>query len=261
MVQEMLDAGYVIAATDYEGVGTPGLHPFLVGESEGRSVLDAARAAGNVKTIAASRKLLIFGHSQGGHAALFAGELAASYAPELNLLGIVAGAPAPDVEHTLPFLKIGTMGNGFLVSVVEGFHAAYPQFDPAEVLTSAALAQASSVDEQCLMENNAALSSLPNVLAHDPLEIPELAAIVRENSFGNRSAGAPLLVVQGTADQFVPQFVNDAFVKKACAAGDTVDYLVVPGADHGEELPAVSDDIAAWFADRVSGAAAPNTCT
>ena len=48
MVQTLLDAGYVVAATDYEGLGTPGLHPFLVGESEGRSVLDAARAAHRV---------------------------------------------------------------------------------------------------------------------------------------------------------------------------------------------------------------------
>ena len=53
MLQTFLDAGYVVAATDYEGLGTPGLHPLLVGESEGRGVLDAARAARGVKPAAA----------------------------------------------------------------------------------------------------------------------------------------------------------------------------------------------------------------
>ena len=261
MVQTFLDAGYVVAATDYEGLGTPGLHPFLVGESEGRSVLDAARAAHDLRAASAAKKVLVFGHSQGGHAALFAGELAASYAPDLKLLGITAGAPAPDVEHTLPFVASASFANGFIVSVVEGFHAAYPAFDPAQVLTPDALAQASIVDQKCLQDVATAYSSSPPVLAHNPLDIPALQAIVHANSYGNRPAGAPLLVVQGTADQFVPQVTTDAFVKQACAAGDTVDYRLVAGATHGNEIPAVANDIAAWFADRVSGAAAASTCS
>ncbi len=149
-VQTFLDAGYVVAATDYEGIGTPGLHPFLVGESEGRSVLDAARAAHDLKGAAAASKVLVLGHSQGGHAALFAGEIAASYAPELRVLGVAAEAPGPDIEHTLPLVATASFANGFVVSVVEALHAAYPQFDPAAVLTPDALAQASIVDRKCL---------------------------------------------------------------------------------------------------------------
>ena len=91
-------AGYVVAATDYEGLGTPGVHPYLVGESEGRGVLDAARAAKALAATDAGDQVLVFGHSQGGQAALFAGELAASYAPELTVLGVAAAAPAADVE-------------------------------------------------------------------------------------------------------------------------------------------------------------------
>ena len=203
-VQTFLDAGYVVAATDYEGLGTPGLHPFLVGESEGRGVLDAARAARGLKAANASNTALVFGHSQGGHAALFAGELAASYAPGLRVLGVVAAAPAPDVEHTLPLVASATFANGFVVSVVEGFHAAYPQFDPAAVLTPDALAQATIVDQKCLGDVATTFSSMPPVLAHRPLDIPALQAIVQANSYGNRPTGAPLLVVQGTADQRRP---------------------------------------------------------
>ena len=124
----------MVAATDYEGLGTPGLHPFLVGESEGRSVLDAARAARGLKA-GATGKVLAFGFSEGGTPALFAGELAASYAPELRMLGVAAVAPAAPVDQSLSFLGKISAANGFVVSVVEGFHAAYPQFDPAAVLT------------------------------------------------------------------------------------------------------------------------------
>jgi hypothetical protein len=260
MLQTFLDAGYVVAATDYEGLGTPGLHPMLVGESEGRGVLDAARAARGVKAAAAGSQALVFGLSQGGHSALFAGELAASYAPELHVLGTAAVAPAGSVEQTMPFLRNFNGANGSVVAIVEAFHAAYPQFDPAAVLTPEALTQAPLVDQKCdFIETYPSSPDL--VVAHNPLDIPAMAAILHTNAAGNRPAGAPLLVVQGTADQLVPQFLTDAFVSKACAAGDTVDYRLYPGATHGDpELTASSNDIAAWFADRVSGAPATSTC-
>jgi hypothetical protein len=260
MLQTFLDADYVVAATDYEGLGTPGVHPSLVGESEGRGVLDAARAARYVKDAGAGSKALVFGLSQGGHSALFAGELAASYAPELRVLGVAAVAPATAVEQALrQFGSVGAL-NELFVTIVAGYHAAYPQFDPAALLTPEALAQLPVVDQQCDISGTYSASSAP-VLAHNPLDTPALAAIVHTNSPGNRAAGAPLLVVQGTGDQLVPQSLTDAFVSKACAAGDTVDYRLYPGANHGDpELTASSTDIAAWFADRVDGTPATSTC-
>src|SRR4051812_43103731 len=141
-VKQFVDAGYVVAATDYEGLGTPGVHPYLVGESEGRSVLDAARAARALSGSGAGDRVLVAGHSQGGEAALFAGELAQTYAPELDVLGVAAAAPAADVEKILPLAGSINGGAGYLVMGVEGFHAAYPDADPASVLTPDALARA-----------------------------------------------------------------------------------------------------------------------
>ncbi len=82
-LEEMLRRGYVVAATDYEGLGTRGMHPYLVGPSEARSVLDSVRAARDLSDAYASNRFAVWGHSQGGHAAFFTGEMAASYAPEL----------------------------------------------------------------------------------------------------------------------------------------------------------------------------------
>ena len=90
----MLDRGFVIAATDYAGLGGQGMHPYLIGLSEARAVLDSVRAARQLPDAAAGDRFAVWGHSQGGHAALFTGEQAASYAPELKLVGVAAAAPA-----------------------------------------------------------------------------------------------------------------------------------------------------------------------
>jgi alpha-beta hydrolase superfamily lysophospholipase len=262
-VKQLVDAGYVVAATDYEGLGTPGVHPYLVGESEGRSVLDAARAARALKGAGAGDRVLVTGHSQGGQGALFAGELAKSYAPELDLLGVAAAAPAADVEHILPLAANINGGGGYVAMGIQGFHAAYPDTDPASVLAPDAQAKSDAATTQCSDEVMAAFQGVsgPAVLAHDPLSIPALQQLLHENSAGNRPAGAPVLIVQGTADTTVPRVLTDAFTTKACAAGDTVDYRTYDGATHGSVIQAAQDDVVQWLKDRVAGKPAPTTCS
>jgi len=262
-VKQLVDAGYVVAATDYEGLGTPGVHPYLVGESEGRSVLDAARAARSLSSAGASDRVLVAGHSQGGQAALFAGELASSYAPELDVLGVAAAAPAADVEHILPLAANVNGAAGYLAMGVEGFHAAYPDADPAAVLSPDAEAKAEAAATQCGSEVLDAFQGISGaaVLAHDPLSIPSIETLLHQNSAGNRPAGAPLLVVQGSADTTIPKVLTDSFTAKACAAGDTVDYRVYEGATHGTVIVAAQDDLIGWLKDRVAGKPAPTTCS
>jgi hypothetical protein len=93
-LRDMLDRGYVVVATDYPGLGTDGIHPYLIGESAGRAVLDSVRATQNFSKSGASNRFAVWGHSEGGHAALFTGQIAARYAPELKLVGVAAAAPA-----------------------------------------------------------------------------------------------------------------------------------------------------------------------
>jgi acetyl esterase/lipase len=87
-LKDMMANGYVVTATDYPGLGTTGPHPYLVGVSEGRAVLDSVRAARAFAEASAGEHFAVWGHSQGGHAALFAGELAATYAKDLKLVGV-----------------------------------------------------------------------------------------------------------------------------------------------------------------------------
>src|SRR5262245_18978662 len=87
-LNEMLARGYVVAATDYPGLGTAGPNPYMVGVSEALAVLDSVRAARALRETGAGTRFAVWGHSQGGHAALFTGQLARAYAPELRLAGL-----------------------------------------------------------------------------------------------------------------------------------------------------------------------------
>ena len=100
-LNEMLGRGYIVAATDYQGLGGPGPHPYLVGPSAALSVLDAVRAARSLPRAGASNRFAVWGESQGGHAALWTGQLAPVYAPELRLVGVAAAAPPVDLPANL----------------------------------------------------------------------------------------------------------------------------------------------------------------
>src|SRR4051812_26202353 len=200
-VKQLVDAGYVVAATDYEGLGTPGVHPYLVGESEGRSVLDAARAARALSGSGAADRVLIAGHSQGGQAALFAGELASSYAPELDVLGVAAAAPAADVEHILPLAATINGAAGYLAMGIQGFHAAYPDADPAAVLSPDAQAKSDAATTQCAGEVMDAFGGTSGSagLPHDPPSVPPIPTPFHPKPAGHPPPRAPGAHLQSRA--------------------------------------------------------------
>src|SRR3984957_4711473 len=112
----LVERGAIIAATDYPGLGTPGPHPYLVGVSEGRAVLDSVRAARTMPGVGGGRTFAVWGHSQGAQAALFTGLLAAEYAPELRLVGVAAAAPATELR-SLFNLDLGAPGGNNITAM------------------------------------------------------------------------------------------------------------------------------------------------
>ncbi len=138
---QWLERGYVVAATDYQGMGTPGLHPYLVGDSEGRGVLDSVRAAEALLVAHAGRDVMIFGHSQGGHAALFANELAPTYAPELRILGTIAAAPASQLYAAWNLIQTSPVVGAAVILMGAAFADQYPGLDLHAVFTDEAVAR------------------------------------------------------------------------------------------------------------------------
>jgi len=264
-----LQAGYVVAAADYQGLGVrDGVHPFLLGADEGRSVLDATRAATHLSGLHTGPDVIVYGHSQGGHAALFAAELAPTYAPDLHVVGVVAAAPATGLSTLIAIIGTPT-GAQFLpysVPTAWAWTQNYHDLPVTTVFTPAGAAFASAqVTRDCgrQLTNAAAAQHLgpQQLFAAGAGADPAVMSHARANDPGNVRTDVPMLVVQGTADGTVPPPLTDTYVTtKACPIGDTVQYLHVTGATHGTVVFVAAPIIVSWMNARVAGSPAPTTC-
>ncbi|HJR94686.1 MAG TPA: alpha/beta fold hydrolase, partial [Gaiellaceae bacterium] len=263
---ELLEAGYVIAATDYQGLGTPGPHPYLVGASEGMNALDSVRAARNLRTARASDEFVVWGHSQGGHAALFTGQLAPDYAPELRLAGVAAGGPVPDLEALFSANVETTVGRTLIAMAIHSWASVYDA-DLDRVLTPVARRLVGRIARNCLYTRNQILASVPasltlglTFLREPPWEIEPWKTILATNKPGGARTGAPLLILQGGADKIVPAAETARLTDRLCAQGETVELRVLPGVGHLRTSIEAVPEVVPWIADRFARRAATTTC-
>jgi pimeloyl-ACP methyl ester carboxylesterase len=254
-------AGIAVVASDFEGLGTPGRHPYLVGESEGRGVLDIVRAARQLPNEKLSGRFAVWGHSQGGHAALFAGEIAKSWAPELTLMGVVAGAPPSQLTAVGDSLENSPF-RGYVFMVAAGMHAAYPNLDLSKVLTPKGLETLKVVDTGCNREVFRAFASGPldDFLRRDGLADPQWQEAFRRNEPGQRKTPAPILIVHGDKDEQIPVATSAALRTKLCGLGNNVDRRVYRNQDHGGAAVASLFDVLTWLGARSLGLPARNRC-
>ena len=240
-------AGFVAVATDYEGIGTDGPHPYLHGPSEARAVVDSVRAA-RVVVPEAGPRWAVLGYSQGGHAALWAAQLGGELAPELELLGAAALAPA-----TEPAELVAAGGPRVAAITVAGWVAATPDLDEDDVLTEAGQQAVEDAEEQCGVDpGDAALVTDAGTAGFD--------AYLAENATGNGPVPVPVLVLQGTDDPLVRAEVTRRTVDRICASGGTVELREYPGAEHISIVEAATPEAVAWLADRFAGVPPPSTC-
>jgi fermentation-respiration switch protein FrsA (DUF1100 family) len=231
-----LKAGYAIANTDYEGLGTPGVHPYLVGRSEGRGVVDIVRASRQLDGRLA-RRYVIAGHSQGGHAALFAAALAPKWAPELRLRGVAAYAPASHLDllsRALPSFTTPSGLSGLAALIMRGFPAVYPQIKPSEIASDRALALLPQVDKICLGELNgpSAFGGIaPAELVRPGVDLEPLNKLLAQQN-PNLKIGVPILLAQGLSDGTVFPFMTNQLDGELRARKEKVEYLTYPGIEH-----------------------------
>ncbi len=258
VAEVVLSQGYLVVATDYEGLGTPGPHPYLVGESEGRGVLDIARLARD-PMFGGSDEVLIWGASQGGQAALFAGQIAPSYAPDLDVVGVVASAPASGMAGAGRLA--GTPLQGFLAMGLAGLAAAHPDLDLTPYVTEEALSRFDVVEQGCTAEVFAAFADLDaDAMIHPeawsfpmtPDDGP-LGQALWENDPGRRPVAAPVLIVQGGADLIVNPDSTAEVRDRLCALGTDVDYRLYAGAGHVDVNTVSILEVLDWIAGRFEG--------
>ena len=261
-----LDRGMIVAATDYEGLGTPGIHPYLVGQSEAQSVLDSARAARNLAGVPASNQVAVVGYSQGGQAALFAAQIAASYSPELFVAGAVAVAPVTSLDEFVPAKPSPARDPdaAYALMALDAWSRVYGNLSLSSVLTGGVVRQVPAIATWCSDALAAAYDTADagRLFRSGWESDPGVRTDTARNRPGQAPTSTPLLVVEGSKDQLTPYRVVTGFVAADLCRSqhDTVQYESFAGTDHGDVLTAAAPQILRWVTQRLSGAPPPDTC-
>jgi fermentation-respiration switch protein FrsA (DUF1100 family) len=249
--------------TDYIGLGPVGeLHPYLSRVSEAHSVIDAVRAARNISETGAGTRWLAIGGSQGGHASISTNELAASWAPELDLVGSVAFAPGAMFENSYGGVD-DIVTRVISVMMLYGAATEHPELIPTDYASPTTATAADGVlSTGCLNDIAAALAAIPadQYWINDPRVTEPARSIMLANDVGNVRAPSPLLVLQGTADStVVPQRTRD-LLARLCGTGQVTEYSEYEGAGHQDIGTASAAQATAWIADRFADAAPTDSC-
>ncbi len=238
---DFLNLGWVVVATDYQGLGTDGMHPYLVGASEAQGTIDIVRAARNLNETGASSNYFVFGHSQGGQAALFAGQMASTYAPELQLLGVAAAAPAgllvPLFQADKNTAAGAVLGSYAVVSWSDIFG-----YDEATVVKSSLSERVQAVSEKCVV-GGSRLSDIElgindlilkgRMWAADPATTAPWSNQFALNTAAQSPITTPLLLTQGTADKIITPSTTAELTAIYVAMGNNqATEQVMDGVDH-----------------------------
>jgi acetyl esterase/lipase len=265
--REMVERGYAITATDYPGLGTPGPHPYLVGNSEARSVIDSVRVARQLPGVGNANRYAVWGHSQGGQAALFTGLIAKSYAPELHLVGVAAAAPATDLA-TLMTDDLNTSGGRNLTAMTVWSWARVFGAPIDSVIAPTAMPAVDRLATECI-------ESIYDILMRDrtskplaqefltvanPAAVEPWRSLLARNTPGPLPAAIPVFLAQGSTDGLVRPAVTRAYMQRLCRAGSRVSMLVMPNVNHGFAGRDSAGAAVGWMADRFAGRPAPSDC-
>jgi acetyl esterase/lipase len=264
-VRQMVEHGFIVAATDYPGLGTPQTHPYLVGVSEARAVLDSVRAARSFG--GAQNRFAVWGHSQGGQAALFSGLIAKAYAPELDLVGVAAAAPATDLL-TLMGDDINSTGGRNLTAMTLWSWSRVFGAPIDSVTDAAALPTIDQLAGECIESIYDLLRrrSTGRLLEQRFLSVSNFytvepwRSLMASNTPGILPPNMPLFLAQGGADELVRPAVTQDYMTRQCRAGGKVHMLTLPTDNHGFIARDAAASAVEWMTDRFAGFPAPSDC-
>src|SRR6267142_6197568 len=229
-------AGWVVIATDYSFAEKGGPHPYLIGEGEARAALDSVRAARQMPELTLDKHMVIWGYSQGGHAALWTGIVGPRYAPDLEILGVVAIAPAANINNILAMNV--AMDKRFGPYLALSYSRFYPDITFEQAIRPAALDAARQIVSLCCFvppedaERIQALAATFDGPALATSSNKALQARLEQNT-ADGLMQAPVVIAQGLSDIVVPPAATDAYVEERCAAGQRLAYWTFAGRDHG----------------------------
>lgn len=267
-VNAIVREGWAYVGTDYPGLGTGGGHAYLVGADAARAVLDSVRAARQLKDTNLADRVVVWGHSRGGNSALWTGMRAIEFAPELELIGVAALAPASDLKGLVHASKSSMFGKIVSSYVITAYAQAYQDVKVDDYVGPGPRVIAGDMAKRCVAGYQTLFSVLETYLLpaegifrKDPTSGP-LGTRLGENT-PTDIVPSPLLIAQGEIDDLVLPEVQKRFVSARCSAGQRIDFRTYPGRDHvsvvAPDSPLVPELIL-WTRERFEGKPAKNSC-
>ncbi|RAY13372.1 triacylglycerol lipase [Actinomadura craniellae] len=267
-IGDALEKGWAVAVSDMEGLGTPGQHTYEVGRSQGKAVLNAARAAKRLPGagLAADTPVGLMGYSQGGTSAGWAAELAPTYAPDLNLKGVSAGGVPADLLAVARALD-GGLFVAFALMAAVGYDAAYPDLKLADYLNDEGRKLLDAARDVCLVSGEGismfvqtAFKRTTHYTHTDPLATKVWQDRLNENKLGSTKPPVPVFQPHAFFDEIIPFSQAEALRKDWCRLGANVTWKVYYVSEHAIGILRSSGDSLNFLNDRFNGVPVRGNC-
>jgi pimeloyl-ACP methyl ester carboxylesterase len=228
-------AGWVVVGTDYSFAEKGGPHPYLIGEGEARATLDSVRAARQMSELTLDKRIVVWGYSQGGHTALWSGIVGPRYAPDLEIFGVAAIAPAANIKNILAMnVEVDKRFGPYLALAYSRF---YSDITFEQALRPEALNAARQIVNLCGFlppEDSERIEALTATFGGPALATSSNKALQLrlEQNTPDGLISAPVVIAQGLSDTVVPPQATGAYVDERCSAGQRLEYWTFAGRDH-----------------------------
>ncbi len=263
-IDAMMQRGWIVAATDYVGIGTSGNPYYLIGKSEANDVINSVRAARNFNKADASNQFAVWGHSQGGHSALFTGIYAKDYAPELNLVAVAVAAPAAELNALFNEQYDKTVAWAIGPDTAVSWPLIYPNLSLSTVISDKGLKSYKRNAYGCVMKQIGELeiraAFKENFFKINPMSNEQWYYASKEQTPSMGEIKIPLYVAQGLKDTVVLPDTTALLVQKACVAGVNTTTNWLGDTTHMQVAMVAGPSVTAWLQDRFNGLTATNSC-
>jgi pimeloyl-ACP methyl ester carboxylesterase len=264
---ELVAAGYAVTASDYQGEGTPGLMPYIVGASAAEDTVFIVAAARQIPEVSLSSKYVVWGHSEGGQTAMFS-LYDHKYEPHLSLRGVVAGAPPSTFSLLYNFLVTSPF-DYYLLMVAGSYNSYYgsKKAPLSAIMTPQAQALIPQLNNGCSDYVsgvvNAAVAASPgqtfaSLVPTNPFSNKKWAKLFTANDPGalKKKTTTPLLIIQGGADEQIPVISTQILQNHLCSIGQHTERWVYAGQSHAGVIEPSFTDMVHWIGDRFTSSSA-----
>ncbi|WP_017583789.1 lipase family protein [Nocardiopsis valliformis] len=263
LMERVVDDGYALAISDYQGLGTSGDHTFMVGHSQGAAVLDSLRAATRLPEaqLPETSPMGVTGFSQGGSSAVWAAQMHPEYAPELPLTGVAAGGVPADLNPVAENLDGGPYFS-LLAFATHGYNSAYPELSLDDHLTERGATLFDDVRNRCVVDAvpKGMFRSMDEAFTSDLLNSPEWQERLTANKPGESTPTVPLYLYHSVLDDVIPIGQAEELRDTYCAAGVEVQWKRTFSGPHVASLYLDNPGAHKWMGDRFAGKPVNSTC-